>query len=44
MLDRLNFSKQNEEILSFRRTPKGKPIEFVGSNYLLEKDEWFKRK
>ena len=44
LLDRLNFSKQNEEILSFRRTPEGKPIEFVGSNYLLEKDEWFKRK
>jgi RimJ/RimL family protein N-acetyltransferase len=44
LLDRLNFSKQNEEILSFRRTPVGKPIEFVGSNYLLEKDEWFKRK
>jgi len=44
LLDRLNFSKQNEEILSFRMTPEGKPIQFVGSNYLLEKDEWTRRK
>lgn len=44
LLEKLNFSKQNEEILSFRTTPEGKPIEFVGSNYLLEKDEWQNRK
>lgn len=44
LLEKLNFSKMNEEILSFRTTPDGKPIEFVGSNYLLEKDEWQKRK
>lgn len=44
LLQRLNFSKQNEEILSFRTTPEGKPIEFIGSNYLLEKDNWLNLK
>ncbi|MGB4587786.1 MAG: GNAT family N-acetyltransferase [Clostridiaceae bacterium] len=44
LLEKLRFTKQNEETLSFRKTPDGKPIEFIGSNYLLEKDEWFKRK
>lgn len=43
LLQRLNFSKQNEEVLSFRKTLDGKPIEFIGSNYLLEKDDWFKK-
>jgi RimJ/RimL family protein N-acetyltransferase len=43
LLQRLNFSKQNEEVLSFRKTLDGKPIEFIGSTYLLEKDDWSKK-
>jgi hypothetical protein len=39
LLERLNFSKLNEELLSFRTMTDGKPIEFIGANYLLEKDE-----
>jgi len=35
LLERLNFSKLNEELLSFRKMPDGKPIEFIGANYLL---------
>jgi len=44
LLERLNFSKLNEELLSFRTMPDGKSLEFIGSNYLLEKDDWFKNK
>lgn len=40
MLDRLGFEKIGEERLSFRKTPEGKPIEFIGGSYLLKKEDW----
>lgn len=40
MLDRLGFEKTGEERLAFRKTSEGKPIEFVGGSYLLEKKTW----
>lgn len=36
----LGFRKTGEEICSFWKTPEGKPIEFTGSYYLLEKDRY----
>lgn len=43
LLIKLGFSKTSEYICSFRKTPEGNPIEFVGSTYLLEKDQWMKK-
>jgi RimJ/RimL family protein N-acetyltransferase len=36
----LGFRKTGEASASFARTPEGKPIEFVGSSYLLDKGDW----
>jgi ribosomal-protein-alanine N-acetyltransferase len=43
VLDRLGFSLTSESIISYRKNTEGNPIEFVGSLYLLEKDEWMKK-
>ena len=43
LLAKLGFHKTGESTESFRNTPQGKPIEFVGSSFLLEKDEWEKQ-
>ena len=43
VLNRLGFSKTGECINSFRKTIEGNPIEFTGSSFLLEKDEWMKK-
>lgn len=42
LLTRLGFNKTGEGIASFRKPPEGKPIEFLGSAFLLEKNEWLK--
>ena len=44
LLNRLGFVKIGESITSFRKTLEGTPIEFMGSLYLLEKDNWNKDK
>lgn len=43
LLNRLGFSKTSESTHSFRNTPEGDPIEFIGSSFLLKKDEWMKK-
>jgi len=43
LLEKLGFRKTGESTTSFRKTPEGKPIEFTGSSFLLEKDEWMKQ-
>lgn len=43
LLSRLGFNKKGEGVASFRKTPGGNPIEFLGSSFLLEKDEWMKK-
>jgi [ribosomal protein S5]-alanine N-acetyltransferase len=43
VLNRLGFSIKSESIHSCRKTTEGNPIEFVGSLFLLEKDEWMKK-
>lgn len=40
LLSKLGFKKTSEEIVSFRKNSDGNPIEFVGSSFLLERDEW----
>jgi hypothetical protein len=34
--------KTGEDITSFRKTPEGKPIEFVGLRFSISKNEWCK--
>jgi [ribosomal protein S5]-alanine N-acetyltransferase len=43
LLAKLGFRKTGESVTSFRKTPEGKPIEFVGSSFLLEKEEWLEQ-
>jgi ribosomal-protein-alanine N-acetyltransferase len=43
VLNRLGFSRTSECISSFRKTTEGVPIEFVGSLFVLEKEEWIKK-
>jgi len=43
LLKKLGFSKTGESVSSLRKTPEGDPIEFVGSSFLLKKDEWMKK-
>ena len=43
LLVKLGFRKTGESITSFRTAPNGKPIEFTGSSFLLEKSEWLKQ-
>ena len=40
LLERLGFKKTAESTGSFRKTPDGKPIEFLGYTYALSRDEW----
>jgi RimJ/RimL family protein N-acetyltransferase len=40
LLKRLGMRKTGESTGSFRKTPDGKPIEFVGFSFALSKDEW----
>ena len=40
LLERLGFVKTGESTGSFRKTPDGKPIEFIGYAYAISKDEW----
>ena len=42
LLVKLGFQKTGESIQSFRSTPEGKPVEFTGSSFVLEKTEWEK--
>jgi RimJ/RimL family protein N-acetyltransferase len=38
LLNKLGFKKTAEGIASFRKTPDGKPVEFVGSAFILVKE------
>ena len=40
LLERLGFKKTSESMASFRTTPDGEPIQFVGYAFELSKDEW----
>jgi RimJ/RimL family protein N-acetyltransferase len=40
LLERLGFKKTSESTASFRTTPDGKPIQFVGYTFELSRDEW----
>jgi ribosomal-protein-alanine N-acetyltransferase len=42
LLNRLGMKKIDENIGSFRNTPDGKPIEFIGFSFVLSRDEWIK--
>lgn len=41
---RLGFSKTGQEIVSFRTTPEGEPIRFVGYSFAITREEWQERK
>jgi ribosomal-protein-alanine N-acetyltransferase len=41
---RLGFRKTGESVVSFRNTPEGEPIEFVGYSFEITREEWQKRK
>jgi RimJ/RimL family protein N-acetyltransferase len=43
LLDKLGFRKVGESTLAFRKTPEGKPIEFTGGDFVLEKNQWMKK-
>jgi len=43
LLVKLGFQKTGEAVTSFRAAPDGKPVEFIGSSFLLEKSEWLKQ-
>ena len=43
LLVKLGFRKTGESVTSFRTAPDGKPVEFTGSSFLLEKSEWLKQ-
>jgi RimJ/RimL family protein N-acetyltransferase len=40
LLERLGFKKTGESTGSFRNTPDGKPVEFLGYTFAIAKDEW----
>ena len=40
LLERLGFKKTAESTGSFRNSPDGKPIEFLGYSYTLSRGEW----
>lgn len=44
LLSRLGFTKVSKGTASFRKTPEGKPIEFIGYSFELTRDEWLQRK
>jgi ribosomal-protein-alanine N-acetyltransferase len=43
LLDKLGFCKVGEGVSSFRKNAEGKPIEFISSTFILEKDVWMKK-
>ncbi len=43
LLKRLGFKKVGEKIHSFRKDEEGKPIEFIGVDYLLTKPSWLEQ-
>jgi ribosomal-protein-alanine N-acetyltransferase len=43
LLERLGFQKTKESIASFYSTEDGKPIEFLGTEYSINKETWMKR-
>jgi len=40
LLERLGFQKTSESMGTFRQTPDGKPIQFVGCTFELSRDAW----
>ncbi len=40
LLERLGFKKTVESTGSFRNTPDGKPIEFLGYTFAISRGEW----
>jgi len=42
LLKRLGFAPIKEDIISLRKDEKGNPIEFVGINFILSREEWIK--
>jgi len=40
LLERLGMRKTGESRGSFRRTPEGEPIEFLGFSFAISRDEW----
>ncbi len=40
LLEKLGLKKTGESTGSFRNTPEGKPIEFLGYTYAISRDEW----
>lgn len=40
LLARLGFHKLGENVTSFRSTPEGRPVEFTGCSFLIEKEDW----
>jgi [ribosomal protein S5]-alanine N-acetyltransferase len=40
LLEKLGFTRTAESACSFRKTPDGKPIEFVGYSYTLTREKW----
>jgi len=43
LLNKLGFCKVSEGVASFRTDAEGKPIEFIGSSFILEKEAWMKK-
>lgn len=43
LLNKLGFQKTGEGIAYFRKTSEGKPIEFIGSAFILAKANWVKK-
>jgi [ribosomal protein S5]-alanine N-acetyltransferase len=44
LLDRLGFKKTGQGTAAFRKTPDGKPVEFVGWGFALSRENWVKSK
>ena len=40
LLKRLGFTSIRESIISFRKDERGKPIEFVGIDFILSREDW----
>jgi [ribosomal protein S5]-alanine N-acetyltransferase len=43
LLQRLGMTKRGEGTASFRKTPEGKPIEFVDYSFAITREEWLRR-
>ncbi|MDO8055672.1 MAG: GNAT family N-acetyltransferase, partial [Candidatus Hermodarchaeota archaeon] len=42
LLKRLGFREHGESKLSFRKDSEGNPIEFIGINFMLTREDWMK--